>query len=198
MVEIVEAEGAGERVDEDCVGGCGSRDYVAEIELEEVGPSDYGFFVYIANYSLPLLLVRWVEGFERKEGECTRIRKMTETRKRKLATTMAFRRVDVARLMSTPGVYVGVNVRSDEPVSGPASPSELCSFWALISCLRAASDLKVGRAMRELTPCRESSNQQLRMERATGAIVDDEVLREMEAPGMLCHVPYIKEKAVGS
>ena len=56
MVEIVEAEGAGERVDEDCVGGCGSRDYVAEIELEEVGPSDYGFFVYIANYSLPFLV----------------------------------------------------------------------------------------------------------------------------------------------
>ena len=81
---------------------------------------------------------------------------------------MAFRRMDVARLMSTPGVYVGVNVRSDELVSGPASPSELCSFWALISCLRAASDLKVGSVMAKLTLCRESRNRQLRMERATG------------------------------
>jgi hypothetical protein len=95
---------------------------------------------------------------------------MAETRKRKLATTIAFRRVDVARLMSTPGAYVGVNVRSDEPVSPPAPPFELCSFWALISCLRAASDLKVGSVMAKLTRCRESSNQQLKMERATGAM----------------------------
>jgi hypothetical protein len=68
LVEIVEAEGAGERVDEDCVGGCGCRDYVAEIELEKVGASDYGLFVYIADYSLPFLLVRWVEELERRRG----------------------------------------------------------------------------------------------------------------------------------
>ena len=70
---------------------------------------------------------------------------MTEIKKNRLATIMAFRRVDVARLMSTPGVYVGVNVRSDEDPS--ATPSALSSFWAFFSCLRAASDLKVGRAM---------------------------------------------------
>lgn len=64
LVEIVETEGASERVDEDCVGGCGCRDYIAEIELEEVGASNYGFFVYIADYSLPFLLARWVEGLE--------------------------------------------------------------------------------------------------------------------------------------
>jgi hypothetical protein len=60
---------------------------------------------------------------------------------------MAFRLVDVARLMLTPGVYLGVNVRSEEAFSGPATPSGLSSFWAFISCLRAASDLKVGKAM---------------------------------------------------
>lgn len=75
------------------------------------------------------------------------IRNTTEIRKNKLVMVTACRLVDVARLMSTPGVYVGVSVRSDEAVSGPATPSAPSSFRDFSSCLRAATDLKVGSAI---------------------------------------------------
>ena len=70
------------------------------------------------------------------------MRNMTEMKKKKLAIMMAFRRVEVALLMLTAGVYVGVKVRSED-----AAPSALSSFWAFFSCLRAANDLNVGRVM---------------------------------------------------
>ena len=101
---------------------------------------------------------------------------MTEMKKKKLATAMAFRLVDVARLRSTPGVYVGVTVPSEEAFSAPATPSGgVCSFWALSwCCLRAASDRKVGSVMAGSTPCRQLSNPQVRAE----ATDDEEIARE--------------------
>lgn len=73
----------------------------------------------------------------------TRIRNMTEIRKKRLERMIQFLLVRVARLTSTPGVYVGVRVRS-ELISVPITPFP-CSF--VFFCLRAASDRKVGRAM---------------------------------------------------
>jgi hypothetical protein len=87
------------------------------------------------------------------------MRKTTEIEKKKLAMVMAVRRVDVARLISTRGVYVGVNVRSDEEFSGAAAPSALSSLLTSFSRLRAARDLKVGSAISRIgteASCRAS------------------------------------------
>lgn len=112
----------------------------------------------------------------------TRTRKTTEMRKKKLAKTTACRLVDVARLMSTPGVEVGVNVRSDEPSSGrPATPFGRSSFWAFCSCLRAASDLKVGRTIERA----KLSFRQRVGEAREVAVSDDEVGRKIWGVGGL-------------
>jgi hypothetical protein len=51
LVEIVQAEGACERVDQlDVVGGGG--DDVCEVEFKEVGAADYDFLVYVADFDL--------------------------------------------------------------------------------------------------------------------------------------------------
>ena len=57
MVEIVEAEGAGEGVDElDVV--CGGGDDVREVEGVEVGVADDGLVVDVADDGLRIALVR--------------------------------------------------------------------------------------------------------------------------------------------
>lgn len=63
--------------------------------------------------------------------------------KKMLEAMIQFRRVRVASFTSTPGVYVGVRVRS-EVFSAAATPP-FCS--AAFRCLLAARDLKVGSAM---------------------------------------------------
>jgi len=68
---------------------------------------------------------------------------MIEIKKKRLEIMIQFLLVRVASLISTPGVYVGVRVRS-ELMSAPVNPLG-CLFFCF--CLRAASDRKVGRAI---------------------------------------------------
>lgn len=70
---------------------------------------------------------------------------MTEMKKKRLERRIQFFLVLVASLMLMPDVYVpfGVRVRS-ELSSAPVTPVGCSSFFL---CLRAASDLNVGRAM---------------------------------------------------
>ncbi len=70
---------------------------------------------------------------------------MTQTKNKKLDRRIQFLLVLVASLISTPGVYVGVSVRS-ELISGPVTPFD---GSCLFCCRRAASELKVGRAILE-------------------------------------------------
>lgn len=51
LVEIVQAQRACERVDENCVTRRRGGNYVAEVQFEEVGVADYGLFVDVADYS---------------------------------------------------------------------------------------------------------------------------------------------------
>jgi len=68
---------------------------------------------------------------------------MTETQKKAHAIKMAFRRVAVAALIST--LRGGDRIRCDFSESAwLGTPPSLSSFFA---CLRAARDLRVGRAM---------------------------------------------------
>jgi hypothetical protein len=68
--------------------------------------------------------------------------KITDIAKNMHEVMIAALRVFVATLRSGLEPYVGVNVLSEESV--PVAPSARGSFFA---CLRAASDLNVGRAM---------------------------------------------------
>jgi hypothetical protein len=73
------------------------------------------------------------------------MRNITEMKKKRLERMIQFLLVLVASLTLTPGLYVpcGVSVRS-ELFSAPVTPVGSSS---LFFCLRAASDLNVGRAM---------------------------------------------------
>lgn len=51
MVEVVEAEGAGEGVDEDGIAGAGG-DYVGDVDLEEPCVAEDGLVVCVACYRL--------------------------------------------------------------------------------------------------------------------------------------------------
>ena len=46
--------------DENCVTRRRGGDYVAEVQLEEVGIADYGICVDVADYRLPDVLVGWL------------------------------------------------------------------------------------------------------------------------------------------
>jgi hypothetical protein len=143
LVEIVQAEGAGKGVYELYVGGRGGREDIGEVEFEEVGGAQDGLFVDVADYGLEMP-ISWFLG-EGMDGH-TRMRNTIDIKKKRLAMMMAWRRVDVAFLISTPGVYVGVTVRSEESFS-LVTPSGLSSFEDFFSCLRAARLLNVGRAI---------------------------------------------------
>lgn len=87
------------------------------------------------------------------------MRKMTDMKKKTLDAMTAFRRVRVARFMSTPGVYpVSPNVRSDEDLIADIgiSPSRSTSAGgnatvagtsAVPSCLRCLIERNLGRAI---------------------------------------------------
>lgn len=70
--------------------------------MKEVGVAEYGFVFDVADYCLgksicwELVLEEWIE--------LTRIRKTTETKKKKQAVMIACRLADVAFLRSTPGM----------------------------------------------------------------------------------------------
>jgi len=51
LIEVMQAEGSGEGVHERDV-ECGGRDYVGEVEFEEVGGAEYRFVGRVANYCL--------------------------------------------------------------------------------------------------------------------------------------------------
>jgi hypothetical protein len=85
----------------------------------------------------------------------TRIKKMTDMKKKIHEIIIHVFRVLVASLMLTPGVYVGVNVRS-EFRSVPTTPFPFVvpfplaagsTFSCSLAFLRAASDRKDGRAI---------------------------------------------------
>jgi hypothetical protein len=68
-------------------------------------------------------------------------------RKKRQDMRIACRLVAVASLRFTPGVYVGVKVRSEEAFSAPTTPSGRSSSWDFFSLRRAARLRKVGRAI---------------------------------------------------
>ena len=128
---------------------CGGGDDVREVEGVEVGVADDGLVVDVADDGLRIALVRVVDLRLFCVGlKLTRIKKITEMKKKTQETMIEIFRVLVASLTSTPGVYVGVKVRSEfcsGPVAGPSATPFSCTDFSF--CLRAASDRKVGRAM---------------------------------------------------
>ena len=58
MVEVVQAEGAGEGIHELDVAG-GGRDYVCEVQGEEKGLPDYGFVVDVPYFDLVFISLRF-------------------------------------------------------------------------------------------------------------------------------------------